>query len=67
MDFFFFYREEFFRECNQLATIRDPNIAKIIGVCSKDDPVSALQEYSEFGDLTKLLKSQMEASNTTAQ
>ncbi|XKL68602.1 hypothetical protein PGB90_006371 [Kerria lacca] len=40
-------KTEFFRECNWVSqAIRDPNISKIIGICSKEDPVSALQEYS---------------------
>lgn len=58
--FIFSYRVEFFRECNQLASIRDPNISKVIGICSKEDPVSALQEYSEFGDLPKFIRLQVE-------
>ena len=56
-------RVDFFRECNQLASIRDANISKVIGICSKDDPVSALQEYSEFGDLPKFLRLQVESDD----
>lgn len=46
------------RETKCLYTVRDPNLARIVGVCSPDEPLCIVQEYCEFGDLPNFLKLQ---------
>lgn len=51
-------RKEFARESSWMATFRDPNIARVMGVCSQEEPFCLLQEYCEFGDLPTFLQLQ---------
>jgi len=46
------------RETKCLYAVRDPNLARIVGVCSPDEPLCVVQEYCEFGDLPRFLKLQ---------
>ncbi|XP_022902114.1 discoidin domain-containing receptor 2-like [Onthophagus taurus] len=48
-------RNEFLKEISWLAGVRDPNIARVLGFCSQDEPMCALLEYSEFGELARFL------------
>nr|CAD7439502.1 unnamed protein product [Timema bartmani] len=55
-------RQEFLRETSWLASLRDTNLARIVGVCSQEEPLCAVQEHSELGDLPQFLQLQgMEA------
>ncbi|CAG9816146.1 unnamed protein product [Phaedon cochleariae] len=46
---------EFLRETSWLAGLRDPNLARVVGFCSQDEPMCALMEHSEPGDLPRFL------------
>ncbi|XP_074028100.1 discoidin domain-containing receptor 2 isoform X2 [Leptinotarsa decemlineata] len=48
-------RHEFLRETSWLAGLRDPNLARVVGFCSQDEPMCALMEHSEPGDLPRFL------------
>lgn len=51
-------RQEVMRETKCLYTVRDPNLVRIVGVCSPDEPLCIVQEYCEYGDLPNFLKLQ---------
>lgn len=48
-------RHEFLRETSWLAGLRDPNLARVVGLCSQDEPMCALLEHSEPGELPRFL------------
>lgn len=48
-------RHEFLRETSRLAGLVDPNLARVVGLCSQDEPVCALLEHSEPGELPRFL------------
>ncbi|KAF6200642.1 hypothetical protein GE061_005085 [Apolygus lucorum] len=51
-------KKEFLRESSWLGTLRDQNVARVVGVCSQEEPYCILQEYCEFGDLPTFLQLQ---------
>ncbi|CAH1395254.1 unnamed protein product [Nezara viridula] len=51
-------KKEFVRESSWMATLRDPNVARVVGICSQEEPFCLLQEYCEFGDLPTFLQLQ---------
>ncbi|XP_060837364.1 discoidin domain-containing receptor 2-like [Rhopalosiphum padi] len=59
-------KQDVMRETKCLYTVRDPNLARIVGVCSPDEPLCIIQEYCEYGDLPSFLKVQTTES-TEAQ
>lgn len=50
------YRTEFNKEVRNLARLRDPNIAQLLGACLECEPFFAVREYSEMGDLCQFLQ-----------
>lgn len=44
-----------------MASLRDPNLVRVVGLCSQDEPLCVLQEHCEFGDLPSFL--QLQAGN----
>lgn len=53
-----YFRKEFLRETSWLASLRDPNLVKVVGLCSQEEPLCVLQEHCEFGDLPTFLQLQ---------
>ncbi|XP_024084780.1 discoidin domain-containing receptor 2-like [Cimex lectularius] len=51
-------KKEFLHESAWMGTLRDPNVARVVGVCSQEEPFCILQEYCEFGDLPTFLQLQ---------
>ncbi|KAI5700845.1 hypothetical protein M8J75_003458 [Diaphorina citri] len=49
-------KKEFIREATWMCSLKDPNLVRVIGVCSTEDPISTIQEYCEFGDLSTFLQ-----------
>ncbi|KAK7060640.1 BDNF/NT-3 growth factors receptor [Halocaridina rubra] len=49
-------REECWREAQLLATLSDPNLAGLVGVISRDEPLILLLEYLPLGDLNQFLR-----------
>ncbi|XP_054273935.1 discoidin domain-containing receptor 2-like isoform X2 [Macrosteles quadrilineatus] len=51
-------KKEFLRETAWLASLRDPNLVRVVGLCSQEEPLCILQEHCEFGDLPTFLQLQ---------
>ncbi|XP_017770325.1 PREDICTED: epithelial discoidin domain-containing receptor 1-like [Nicrophorus vespilloides] len=59
-------KNEFYRDVRILSALDDANIAKVLGVCSEEDPLCVVMEYLEHGDLCQFLKTHIAAeSNCT--
>ncbi len=39
-----------------MAQLKDPNIVRVLGVCTKDDPLCVIVEYMKYGDLNQYLQ-----------
>ncbi|KAK7789281.1 hypothetical protein R5R35_013920 [Gryllus longicercus] len=55
-------RQEFLREAGWLASLRDPNVARVLAVCAAEEPLCVLQETAELGDLPRFLQMQSAAA-----
>ncbi|XP_069672513.1 discoidin domain-containing receptor 2-like isoform X2 [Periplaneta americana] len=51
-------RQEFLREVSWLASLRDVNLTRILGICSQEEPLCVIQEHSDVGDLPQFLQLQ---------
>ncbi|XP_070001579.1 discoidin domain-containing receptor 2 [Penaeus vannamei] len=49
-------REDTWREAQLLATLSDPNLAGLVGVVSRDDPLVLIMEFLPLGDLNQYLR-----------
>ncbi|EEB18066.1 discoidin domain receptor, putative [Pediculus humanus corporis] len=49
-------KKDFLRECNWLASLKDVNLCRIVGICSLEEPFYVIQEYTDLGDLTQFLR-----------
>lgn len=43
-----------------MAGLVDPNLARVVGLCSQDEPMCALLEHSEPGELPRFLSKAVE-------
>lgn len=50
------YRDDFNKEVHALSRLRDPNIARLLGACLDTEPICAVREYAEMGDLCQFLQ-----------
>lgn len=50
------YRAELQNDVRILAGLEDQNIARVLGICSIEQPLCVVMEYSEHGDLNQFLK-----------
>lgn len=57
-------RSEFVRDVRALAKLNDVNIAKLLGACMDSEPVCAIREYTEFGDLCQFLQDHVAETTT---
>lgn len=55
---------DFHRDVRILAALEDVSIARVLGVCTGEDPLCVIMEYLEHGDLNQFLKTHV-ASETT--
>lgn len=53
---YFFSSAELQNDVRILAGLEDQNIARVLGVCSVEQPLCVVMEYSEHGDLNQFLK-----------
>ena len=51
-----FRRSEFSASVSSLAALRHPNVARVLRLCSADDPWCVLSEYAAGGDLCDYLQ-----------
>lgn len=49
-------REEFIKEIRALSKLKDPNIAHLLGACLDVEPICAVREYAQMGDLCQFLQ-----------
>lgn len=56
-------RHEFLRETSWLAGLRDPNLARVVGLCSQDEPMCAFLEHSELGEIPRFLALRVAAAD----
>lgn len=49
-------REEFAESVASLAALRHPNVARVLRLCTEDDPWCVLSEYAADGDLCEYLR-----------
>lgn len=49
-------RADFLKEVKILSRLRDPNIVHVLGVCTRDEPLTMIVEYMENGDLHQFLQ-----------
>lgn len=56
-NFFTRSRLDFQRDVRILAALEDHNIARVLGMCSQEEPLCVIMEYLEHGDLCQFLRS----------
>ncbi|XP_037082024.1 discoidin domain-containing receptor 2-like [Pollicipes pollicipes] len=49
-------RADFEREARTLARLQDPNIVRVLGLCTREEPLCVVVEYMEHGDLNQYLQ-----------
>ncbi|XP_065221336.1 discoidin domain-containing receptor 2 isoform X2 [Planococcus citri] len=55
---------DFHRDVRILAALEDVNIARVLGVCTSEEPLCVIMEYLEHGDLNEFLKTHVAAETT---
>lgn len=56
-------RQDFLRDVRILAALEDANLARVLGLCSREEPLSVVLEYLEHGDLTQFLRAHQLAAD----
>lgn len=49
-------QRDFYRDVKILAALEDPNLSRVLGICSQEHPVCVIMEYLDHGDLCQFLK-----------
>ena len=49
-------RDGFYQEVRLLAALEDPQLCRVLAVCTSEEPFCVILEYLEFGDLNQFLK-----------
>nr|ALV82497.1 Ddr2 [Leptinotarsa decemlineata] len=48
--------KDFYRDVRILSALEDPNLARVLGICSQEEPLCVVMEYLEHGDLCQFLR-----------
>ena len=51
----FVCRADFHKEIKIMSQLKDPNIVRVIGVCTQEEPLCMIVEYMKYGDLNQFL------------
>ncbi|XP_024085741.1 discoidin domain-containing receptor 2-like, partial [Cimex lectularius] len=57
-------KADFHRDVRILGALEDINIARVLGVCSRDEQLCVVMEYMDHGDLTQFLKTHVPADSS---
>ena len=49
------YRSDFSKEIKIMSQLKDPNIVRVLGVCTREEPFCMIVEYMKYGDLNQFL------------
>ncbi len=49
-------RADFHKEIKIMSRLKDANIVRVMGVCTRDEPLCVIVEYMKFGDLNQFLQ-----------
>ncbi|XP_071444352.1 discoidin domain-containing receptor 2-like [Hetaerina americana] len=60
-------KADFQREVRILAALEDPNIARVLGACAREEPLCVIMEYLDHGDLNQFLKTHVPAEGSAAK
>ncbi len=60
-----FFRRDFQKEVRLMAQLKDPNIVRVLGVCTRDEPQAVCVEYMKYGDLNQFLRQHIPAEGNT--
>uniref|UniRef100_T1J7A6 Protein kinase domain-containing protein n=1 Tax=Strigamia maritima TaxID=126957 RepID=T1J7A6_STRMM len=58
-------RSDFHKEVRILSRLRDANIVRVLGICTRDEPLCMIVEYMENGDLNQFLQEHVAETVTT--
>ncbi|ESO96071.1 hypothetical protein LOTGIDRAFT_116145 [Lottia gigantea] len=48
-------RSDFHKEIKIMSQLKDPNIVRVLGVCTREEPLCMIVEYMKYGDLNQFL------------
>ncbi|XP_045197424.2 discoidin domain-containing receptor 2-like isoform X2 [Mercenaria mercenaria] len=48
-------KSDFHREMKVMSMLKDPNIVRVLGVCTTEEPMCMIVEYMKYGDLNQFL------------
>ncbi|XP_048779029.2 discoidin domain-containing receptor 2-like isoform X2 [Ostrea edulis] len=48
-------RADFHKEIKIMSQLKDPNIVRVLGVCTREEPLCMIVEYMRYGDLNQFL------------
>ena len=51
-----FFRNDFSKEIKIMSQLKDPNIVRVLGVCTREEPYCMIVEYMQYGDLNQFLQ-----------
>lgn len=58
------YKEEFEKEVHALSRLKDSNVARLLGACLDNEPICAVREFAEMGDLCQFLQEHVAETTT---
>jgi serine/threonine protein kinase len=53
--FLYYFRADFHKEIKIMSQLKDPNIVRVLGVCTREEPLCMIVEYMKYGDLNQFL------------
>ena len=62
-----FYRSDFQQEVRVMTRLKDPNIVRLLGVCTESEPLCMVVEYMCFGDLHQFLRRHVALESTVGR